>query len=128
LVALVFVLLVLPPLLGLFGRRLFWPFIPRRGDPTAVTTGVWHGIAAWVTGHAGRVAVSTVALLALLAIRLVGTPIGLSQIDQFRVRAESVTGYEVLASHFPSGLTDPTQVIGATGRAAEIQSAIPNRG
>ena len=47
LVALVFVLLVLPPLLGLFGRRLFWPFIPRRGDQTAVTTGVWHGIAAW---------------------------------------------------------------------------------
>src|SRR4029077_1233264 len=76
------------------------------------------------TGHAGRVAVSTVALLALLAIGLVGTPIGLSQIDQFRVRAESVTGYEVLASHFPSGLTDPTVVIGATGRGAEIQSAI----
>jgi RND superfamily putative drug exporter len=124
LVALVFVLLVLPPLLGVFGRRLFWPFIPRRGERTAVTTGVWHGIAAWVTGHAGRVAVSTVALLALLAIGLVGTPIGLSQIDQFRVRAESVTGYEALAAHFPSGLTDPTQVIGATGRAAEIQSAI----
>jgi RND superfamily putative drug exporter len=124
LVALVFVLLVLPPLLGVFGRRLFWPFIPRPGDQTAVTTGVWHGIAAWVTGHAGRVAVSTVALLTLLAVGLVGTPIGLSQIDQFRVRAESVTGYEVLASHFPSGLTDPTLVIGATGRAAKIQSAI----
>src|SRR5439155_24018525 len=54
LVALVFVLLVQPPLLGLFGRRLFWPFIPRRGERTAVMTGAWHGIAAWVTGHAGR--------------------------------------------------------------------------
>jgi RND superfamily putative drug exporter len=124
LVALVFVLLVLPPLLGVFGTKLFWPFIPHRGDHTAVTTGVWHGIAAWVTGHAGRIAVSTVALLALLGTGLIGTPIGLSQIDQFRVRAESVTGYEVLADHFPSGLTDPTRVIGATGRAAEIQKAI----
>jgi putative drug exporter of the RND superfamily len=124
LVAVLFVLLVLPPLLGLFGTRLFWPFIPRGGEHTAVTTGVWHRIAEWVTAHAGRVAISTVALLALLGIGLVGTPVGLSQIDQFRVRAESVTGYEVLAAHFPSGLTDPTQVIGGTGHAAAIQSAI----
>ena len=124
LVALVFVLLVLPPLLGVFGTKLFWPFIPRRGDNTAVATGAWHRIADWVTGHAGRVAVSTVALLVLLGTGLIGTPIGLSQIDQFRVRAESVTGYEVLAEHFPSGLTDPTRVIGDTGRAAEIQTAI----
>ena len=102
LVAVLFVLLVLPPLLGLFGTRLFWPFIPRGGEHTAVTTGVWHRIAEWVTAHAGRVAVSTVALLALLGIGLVGTPVGLSQIDQFRVRAESVTGYEVLAAHFPA--------------------------
>jgi RND superfamily putative drug exporter len=124
LVALVFVLLVLPPLLVVFGRKLFWPFIPRRGNHAAVTTGVWHGIADWVTAHAARVAVMTVALLAFLGMGLIGTPIGLSQIDQFRVRADSVSGYDVLAAHFPSGLTDPTRVIGGTARAAEIRSAI----
>jgi RND superfamily putative drug exporter len=124
LVAVVFVLFVLPPLLLLFGRRLFWPFIPRRGDQAAVTAGVWHRIADWVTGRAGRVVASTVALLALLSVGFIGLPIGLSQIEQFRVRAESVTGYEMLAAHFPSGLTDPTVVIGAASRAAEIQSAI----
>ena len=123
-IAVTSVLLLLPPLLRLFGRRLFWPFIPGRGDRSAAATGVWHGIADWVTGHAGRIAASTVALLALLGIGLIGTPIGLSQIDQFRVRAESVAGYETLADHFPSGLIDPTFVIGATGRAAEIQSAV----
>jgi len=124
LIALLFVLLALPPLLVLFGRRLFWPFIPRRGADAAVTVGVWHSIADWVTGHAGRVAVTTVALLALLGIGLFGTPVGLSQTEQFRVKAESVTGYETLAAHFPSGLTDPTRVIGDTGRAAEIRRAI----
>jgi putative drug exporter of the RND superfamily len=40
------------------------------------------------------------------------------------VKAESVTGYETLAAHFPSGLTDPTRVIGDTGRTAEIGRAI----
>ena len=124
LIAVLFVLLVLPPLLRVFGRRLFWPFIPRGGDPSAVTTGVWHRTAAWVADHAGRVAVVTCAVLVLLGIGVVGLPIGLSQIDQFRVRAESVTGYEVLSAHFPSGLTDPTRVIGASGRAEATQHAI----
>jgi RND superfamily putative drug exporter len=123
LIALLFALFALPPLLGLFGRRLFWPFIPRPGADTAVTAGVWHSIADWVTSHAGRVVVTTVAVLALLAVGLFGTPVGLSQTEQFRVKAESVTGYETLAAHFPSGLTDPTRVIGDTGRAAEIRRA-----
>ena len=123
-VAVLLVLLVLPPLLSLFGRRLFWPFIPRPGARTAATTGVWHGIAEWVTGHAGRVAVTSVAVLGLMGLGLLGTPIGLSQTEQFRVKAESVTGYETLSAHFPSGLTDPTFVIGDTGRAAEIRQAI----
>ena len=123
-VAVLLVLLVLPPLLSLFGRRLFWPFIPRPGARTAATTGVWHGIAEWVTGHAGRVAVTSVAVLGLMGLGLLGTPIGLSQTEQFRVKAESVTGYETLSAHFPSGLTDPTFVIGDTGRAAAIRQAI----
>ena len=124
LIALLFALFALPPLLGLFGRRLFWPFSPRRGADTAVTAGVWHSIADWVTSHAGRVVVTTVAVLALLGIGLFGTPIGLTQTEQFRVKAESVTGYETLAAHFPSGLTDPTRAIGDTGRAAEVRRAI----
>ena len=40
------------------------------------------------------------------------------------MQAESVSGYETLAAHFPSGLTDPTRVIGPTDRAADIQRAI----
>lgn len=123
LVAVLLVLLVLPPLLALFGVRLFWPFIPRRGTDTT-TGGVWHTIATWVTGHAGRVAVATVVLLALLGVGLLGTPVGLSQTEQFRIKAESVTGYETLAAHFPSGLTDPTRVVGATSRAADTRRAI----
>lgn len=123
-IALVFVLMVLPPLLRILGRRLFWPSIPRLGNPSVDTTGVWHRTAVWVVEHAGRVAVTTVAVLVVLGVGVVGTPVGLSQIDQFRVRAQSVTGYEVLAAHFPSGLSDPARVIGAADRAPAIQRAL----
>ncbi|MGO4441795.1 efflux RND transporter permease subunit [Mycobacterium sp. 2YAF39] len=123
-VAAVFVLLVLPPLLAVFGKRLFWPFIPQIGAKPLTDTGVWHRIAEGVARRPGRVAIVAIAGLALLCTGLLTTPIGLSQTEQFRVQAESVSGYETLAAHFPSGLTDPTRVIGVTDRAADIQQAI----
>ena len=123
-VAAVFVLLVLPPLLAVFGRKLFWPFIPRVGDKALTDGGIWHRVAAAVARRPGRVAVVSIGALALLCTGLLNTPLGLSQTEQFRVQAESVDGYDTLSAHFPSGLTDPTRVIAATDRAAEVQSAI----
>ena len=82
-------------------------------------TGVWHRIADGVARRPGTVATVAIAALAVLCTGLLGTPIGLSQTEQFRVQAESVTGYQTLAAHFPSGLTDPTRVIGPTDRAAD---------
>jgi RND superfamily putative drug exporter len=123
-VAAVFVLLVLPPLLALFGKRLFWPFIPQTGAKPLTDSGIWHRIAESVARRPGRVAIVSIAGLALLCTGLLTTPVGLSQTEQFRVQAESVSGYETLAAHFPSGLTDPTRVIAPTNRAADIQKAI----
>lgn len=123
-VAAVFVLLVLPPSLGLFGRKLFWPFIPRAGATPLTEGGVWHRVAASVARRPVPIAIASIGALAALCTALLSTPIGLSQTEQFRVQAESVTGYETLAQHFPSGLTDPARVIGASDRAPQIQRAI----
>jgi RND superfamily putative drug exporter len=123
-VAAVYVLLVLPPLLALFGRRLFWPFVPQVGSKPLTESGIWHRIADGVARRPGTVAVIAIAALASLCTGLLTTPTGLSQTEQFRIRAESVSGYETLAAHFPSGLTDPTPFIGPTSDAAEVQRAI----
>ncbi|WP_328363637.1 MMPL family transporter [Mycobacterium sp. NBC_00419] len=124
LVAAVFVLLMLPPLLALFGRKLFWPFVPKAGSEEITTTGAWHRIADWVSQHATRVAVVSIAALAVLATGLLATPVGLNQIDQFRVSADSVTGFKTLSAHYPSGLTDPTRVFGHTDKADAVAAAI----
>jgi RND superfamily putative drug exporter len=123
-VAAVFVLLVLPPLLALFGPKLFWPFIPRAGSAEITTTGAWHRVADWVSGHAGRVTVASILVLGVLATGLIGIPVGLSLIDQFRVRADSVDGFKTLSAHFPGGLTDPTRVIAHTADTDAVQAAI----
>jgi RND superfamily putative drug exporter len=122
--AAVFVLCVLPPLLALFGRKLFWPFIPTPGGQEITSTGAWHRVADWVSEHAGRVAVASILTLGVLATGLIGTPVGLSLIDQFRVSADSVDGFKTLAAHYPSGVTDPTRVIAPTASAESVTSAI----
>ncbi|MBE1551434.1 RND superfamily putative drug exporter [Mycobacterium sp. OAS707] len=119
-----YVLVVLPPLLGLFGKRLFWPFIPHVGANPLTESGIWHRIADAVARRPAVVSAVAIAALAALCTGLLTTPTGLSQTEQFRVQAESVSGYQTLAEHFPSGLTDPTRVIGPTARAADIQKAI----
>lgn len=122
LVAAVSALVILPPLLALCGRRLFWPFIPRPGDAATADSGAWHRVGEWVNRRPALVAAAAIAALAALATGLLGTRIGLSQTEQFRVHADSVSGYEVVAAHFPAGLTNPTLVIAPT--ASRVPQAI----
>jgi putative drug exporter of the RND superfamily len=123
-VAAMFVLFVLPPLLGLFGRKVFWPFTPRAGDPSTTTAGVWHRVADAVGRRPARVCAVAVSVLAALAAGLFTTPIGLSQTQQFRLHADSVAGFDTLAAHFPGGASDPTIVIASTGLRAQVQQTI----
>ncbi|SPM37718.1 transmembrane transport protein [Mycobacterium rhizamassiliense] len=122
-VAAVSVLVVLPPLLALCGRRLFWPLIPRP-ENTAPAPGAWHRVAAWVARRPAVVAAVAIAVLAILGAGLLSTRIGLSQTEQFRVRADAVAGYDVVAAHFPAGLVNPAVVVAPTDRAPQVQQAI----
>jgi putative drug exporter of the RND superfamily len=124
LVAAASVLVLLPPLLALCGRRLFWPFIPKPDGSATVDAGLWHQIAQSVARRPVLVASVTVALLAALATGLLGVRIGLSQTEQFRVKADSVAGFEILAGHFPAGRANPTVVVAPTTKAGSVQQAI----
>lgn len=124
LVAAVFVLLLLPPLLALAGRKVFWPFIPRATTEASTPAGAWHRVAAAVSRRPALVCTAAVAVLAVSATGLLGTGIGLSQTEQFRVQADSVTGFDTLAAHFPEGAASPAIVIGPTVRSAQLKQAI----
>lgn len=123
-VAAISVLVILPPLLAVCGRRLFWPFVPHAGDDETLDSGGWHRVAEWVGGRPALVAAVAIAVLAALGAGLFGTRIGLSQTEQFRVRADSVIGYNVVAEHFPAGLVNPTLIVSAGDHAAAVQRAI----
>nr|UQB91215.1 MMPL family transporter [Mycobacterium intracellulare] len=120
-VAAVSVLVILPPMLAVCGRRLFWPFIPHADDRDS---GAWRRIAESVARRPALLAVVAIAVLAALGTGLWGTRIGLSQTEQFRVRADSVSGYAVVAEHFPAGLANPTLVVAPTAHASPVRQAI----
>lgn len=122
-VAAISVLVILPALLAVCGRRLFWPFIPHAGDEN-LDSGGWHRVAEWVGGRPALVAAVAIAALVALGTGLLGTRIGLSQTEQFRIHADSVIGYNVVAEHFPAGLANPTVVVSAADRVAPVQRAI----
>ncbi|GAA1479596.1 MMPL family transporter [Gordonia sinesedis] len=130
LLAMLFALFVLPPALSIFGRKLFWPFIPRvdqslqDADADLHSTGIWHRIAATVVANPVRSLAAVVAVLAVCALGLIGTSIGLSQTEQFRVTADSVTGFNVVDEHFPAGQADPTVVVARTSTADAVESAL----
>jgi putative drug exporter of the RND superfamily len=110
--AMLSMLTLLPALLTVFGRRAFWPFIPRYGTEGAdATHGVWRRIAEWVGRGPRRVWVGTTAVLAVLAVGLVQLNSDLTSGNMFRNDVDSVRGQELLEAGFPAGANAPTNVL-----------------
>jgi RND superfamily putative drug exporter len=103
-------LFVLPAALVLFGRGLFWPFVPRLGSP-AREGRFWGRLGGAVIRRPAPVAVLATLLLAGLAVGGLGIRTGLSETEQFRAKPEAVAGAETLASAFPAGTTQPVAVL-----------------
>ena len=126
LVALLFGVIVLPAVLVVLPRAVFWPRIPRTDTPDPTESGLWARIARGVGRRPGAVLAAAVAVLAVLTAGLTKTDIGLAQTEQFRTEVESVTAQETLARHFPAGASQPVTVV-AAGAAAEPVAAAARR-
>ncbi|MEU1838946.1 MMPL family transporter [Micromonospora chersina] len=115
-------LFVLPAVLVLFGRGLFWPFVPRVGAP-AREGRLWGRLGAAVERRPLPVAVLATLLLAALALGGLGIRTGLSETEQFRAKPEAVAGAETLARAFPAGTTQPVAVLTNPGAAPAVLAA-----
>ncbi len=122
LLALVAVLFVLPPLLAVCGRRVFWPFVPRPGEGRP-QGGAWRAIAAGVDRRPAVGLAAGLALLAVMAGGLLGTSVGLDQLEKFRVPSESAAGLETLSAHFPPGEAQPIWIVTDTDAATDVVTA-----
>lgn len=107
-----FVLTVLPAALVLFGRWVFWPKVPREGDPGLTDRPtLWGRVGRAVAARPGTLIASTVVVLAVLASGVLGIHVGLRQSDQFLDKPEAIAAGERLADSFPAGTSSPTEVL-----------------
>jgi len=110
-IAMITGLLVLPSALVVFGRWIFWPFVPKVGGKNPYENSIWSKLGKAVAKKPLAVAASGAAILAILASGGLGIKNGLSATEIFIEKPEAVLGQEVLADAFPAGSAAPTYVI-----------------
>lgn len=123
-VAMIFALFVLPAALLLFGRGLFWPYIPLFQSPDAISRSVWGKLGRGVSKRPVVVATVGFVVLGAMASGLLFVQTGLSQNDRFLQKPEAVQGQEVLADAFSAGTTSPAIVIVPLGEADAAAAAL----
>ncbi|PJJ72581.1 RND superfamily putative drug exporter [Diaminobutyricimonas aerilata] len=119
-VAMVFALIVLPAALLLFGRGLFWPYVPRVGTADTAERSPWARLGRGVQRRPILVAVAGAVVLAAAASGMVTVRTGLAQSEQFVREPEAVAGQAVLERAFPAGSSSPTIVIADDAEVADV--------
>jgi len=124
-VAAIAALVVLPAVLVLFGRWIFWPQTPRVGDTLIVDrNSVWHRVGTAVERRPGGFVLGGSAVLLLMMIGVTQITTGLSLSDQFLQKPESISAGERLAKSFPAGTSDPAIVLTTPAQAGAVLAAV----
>jgi putative drug exporter of the RND superfamily len=124
-VGLIAMITLLPALLVVFGRWIFWPVKPGFGSPEPTSRGVWSRVGQAIGRRPRTVWMVTALLLAIGALGLVGFKFGpLTVAQSFRGTPPSITAQNVVAEHFPAGSGEPVDVIASAGSAGQVRTAL----
>ncbi|WP_405653262.1 MMPL family transporter [Streptomyces sp. RK9] len=118
--ALVAMLTLLPALLVLFGRRVFWPLVPTFGSEPKKRKSLFQSMGSSAGRRPLTVLVSGGVLLGALALGAFALPGNLKQEDTFTSKPDSIAAMETLAAAYPERGTQPISVIAPTDRADRV--------
>jgi RND superfamily putative drug exporter len=124
-VGLLAMLTLLPAMLVIGGRWLFWPVRPAFGSADHTETGLWARIGR-------RIARRPRAVWVVTSLVLVGLALGIAQLqtdgiankDAFVGKTDAVAGEAVIARHFDAGTGQPVVVIAKSAKASEVAGAL----
>ncbi|MGQ4438136.1 MMPL family transporter [Streptomyces violaceoruber] len=115
--ALAAMLTLLPALLVLLGRRVFWPLVPRHGSTPKARRSLFAAMGGSAERRPRTVLVGGAVLLGALALGTFALPGNLKQEDSFTTRPDAIAAMETLAGAYPESGTQPISVISPTDRA-----------
>jgi RND superfamily putative drug exporter len=122
--ALLAMLTLLPAVLALLGRAVFWPFRPHYGSIPAEEHGIWSRVARLVGRRPRTIWITVVVLLGILVGGISQLQSnGIPQTDSFSTQVDSTRGQNLLAAHFPPGSGNPAQIIANAGALNGVVAA-----
>jgi len=123
--AMITVLTLLPALLVVFGRWIFWPKIPKFDDVDEQLSGTWAKVGRAVEKNPKRIWISTALILTIFAgFSFTLKADGLANTEAFTSRTDSVIGLEELGKHFPSGEGSPVEIVVKQSDVVAVTSAL----
>ncbi|MFF0685191.1 MMPL family transporter [Streptomyces albogriseolus] len=120
LAALVAMTTLLPAVLVLLGRRVFWPLIPAYGSTPKARRSLFAAMGTSATRRPAAVLTGGAVLLGALALGTLNLGGDLRQEDAFTDRPESVGAMRTLAEEYPERGAQPITVIAPVGDADEV--------
>ncbi|MGH3329837.1 MAG: MMPL family transporter, partial [Nocardioidaceae bacterium] len=116
---------LLPALLVVFGRWVFWPKRPTYGSPEPLARGMWARIGRRIAVRPRRVWVVTSVLLAIACLGVTRLDTGgLPTEDSYTQEFESITGQQMLAEHGLADASNTVQVVTDADQGEEVQQAM----
>ena len=116
---------LLPALLVIFGRWVFWPFVPHFGSNEPTASGLWARVGNAISGRPRRVWLGTAGVLAVLCLGFVRLDTGGIPSDkQYRDEVDSVVGQQILVEHGLADASTPVQVLANADQADAVRDAM----
>ncbi|MEV0154298.1 MMPL family transporter [Micromonospora sp. NPDC050686] len=125
LIGLLAMVTLMPALLVICGRWIFWPVKPSYGSVGTAKDSIWTRVGTAISSRPRIVWVSTTLVLGVMAIGMLGLKAdGIPSKGQFTNEPQAVVGEEIQSRHFPAGSGDPIYVIAKAVSAEQVKSAL----
>ncbi|MBP2327789.1 RND superfamily putative drug exporter [Kibdelosporangium banguiense] len=125
LVGLLAMVTLMPALLVICDRWVFWPVKPAYGSAGPAKQGIWTKVGAAVSDRPRIVWIGTALVLGVMVLGALGLKAdGLSAKDQFTGKPQMAVGEEIHSRHFPAGAGDPIYVVAKAASAEQVRIAL----
>ncbi len=126
--AMLAMLTLLPAMLVIFPRGIFWPKVPRFGtEGTDAEHGPWRRLGDRTARSPRRVWIGALALLLVMSAGLFAYDDSLTSSGGFREDVEAVQGENLIAESFPGGANVPTDIVVTDPAKAEAVAQAVSR-
>ena len=124
-VTLIVMITLLPALLVIFGRWIFWPRRPAFGSPEPTASGMWARVGSRVARAPRAVWVVTTAALLVGCLGLFRLDAsGLSSDQQYTKVFDSIKGQAILDKHALVDTSSPIMVVANAAQADQVRTAM----